>query len=165
MSNAASPAPKPNGTAGVLSTLAASGNQWVQLATVGLVALSGFGNWAATTSSSNRNREEITQGQERIRAEVIRQVDEIHEWVEKSRAEFHQGNEDSAANRKLLTAIMREDLQAFEERQQTALVNQQKIMQAQTQILENDTVLIRNINKIVEQFAAWKKLEQERGAP
>jgi hypothetical protein len=163
MSNSApqTPAPKPNGTAGVLSTLASSGNQWVQLATVGLVALSGFGNWTAT----NRNKEEITAGQERIREVVIRQVDEIHEWIEKSRAEFHQGNEDSAANRKLLTAIMREDLQAFEDRQQTALNNQNKIMQSQTQILENDTLLLRNINKIVEQFAAWKKLEQERGAP
>jgi hypothetical protein len=153
--------PKPNSTPNVLSTLASSSSQWVQLATVGLVALSGVGNWAAT----NHNKEELSAGQERIRAEVIRQVDEIHEWVEKSRAEFHQGNEDSAANRKLLTAIMREDLQTFGDRQQTALNNQNKIMQAQTQILENDTVLIQNINKIVEEFARYKKLEQQRGAP
>lgn len=104
-----------NGLAGimtVLSTLASSGNTWVQLATVGLIAFSGFGNWVATWNSADRNKTEIEvsrrvswEGEQRIKAEVVRQVQEMHDWVAQARAAFAQGNTDSAENRRMLIKL------------------------------------------------------------
>jgi hypothetical protein len=151
------PSPKPpNGIATVLSSLASSANHWVQFGTLGLIALSGIGNWIATWNSANVNKQEIEvsrrvnwEGQERVRAEVIRQVQEIHSWMQDATAEFHRGNADSASNRKMLNQLVREDLENFERRQLVSLSNQNQIIQNQSKILENDSIMIREIHEIV----------------
>ena len=132
--------PKPNNH--VLATLAKSPDRLVQLATVGMVALSGFGNWAATWNSGDRNRQEIEvsrrvawEGQERLREEVRRQVNDIHQWLREATEEFHKGNADSASNNKILKGFQAE-LQGFESRQVAALANQLKILQGQNEILK-----------------------------
>lgn len=114
-----------NGTASVLSTLASSSNMWVQLGTVGLVAISGFSNWAATWNSADRNKSEIEisrrvawEGEQRIKAEVIRQVQEMHDWIQQARVAFAQGNSDSAENRKML-AKLTEDVNNIERKLNT----------------------------------------------
>jgi hypothetical protein len=96
----------------VLSTLASSGNTWVQLATVGMIAFSGVGNWIATWNSADRNKTEIEvsrrvtwESEQRIKAEVVRQIQEMHDWVAQARAAFAQGNTDSAENRRMLVKL------------------------------------------------------------
>jgi hypothetical protein len=102
----------PNGLVSILSILAHSTDKWVQFGTLGLIALTGLGNWVATWNAANANRQEIEvsrrvnwEGQERVKAEVIRQVEEIHTWMRDATDEFHKGNADSAANRKLLIKV------------------------------------------------------------
>ena len=114
-----------NGTSSVLSTLASSSNMWVQLSTVGLVAVSGFSNWAATWNSADRNKSEIEisrrvafEGEQRIKAEVIRQVHEMHDWMDQARAAFARGNNDSAENRKMLVKLT-EDISGIEKKLNT----------------------------------------------
>jgi hypothetical protein len=116
------PSSKPsNGALSLLSTLAHSTDKWVQLGTLGLIAFSGFGNWVATWNSANQNRQEIEvsrrvnwEGQERVRTEVVRQIQEIHTWMRNATEEFHKGNEDSAANRKMLKELA-EDMEKLEQ--------------------------------------------------
>jgi hypothetical protein len=114
------PSKPPNGMNQLLSTLAQSSNQWVQLGTLAMVGLAGLGNWAATWNSADRNKNEIEisrrvawEGEQRVRAEVIKQVQEIHNWMQEATEEFHRGNADSAANRKTLEELKKEleDLQ------------------------------------------------------
>jgi hypothetical protein len=141
--------PKQNGMAALLTTLAQSGHQWVQLATVALVAISGLGNWVATWNSGDKSRQEIEisrrvawEGEQRIKAELVKQVAEIHKWMQEATAEFHQGNTDSAANRKLL-GLFKEELDAFEARQLAALNNQNAILRNQTDILNELHVYVK----------------------
>jgi len=155
---------KANGMAALLTTLAQSPHQWVQLVTVALIAVTGIGNWVATWNSADRNKTEIeisrrvaAEGEQRIKAEFVRQVSEIHSWMHDATDEFHRGNADSAENRKMLAASQSE-LVEFERRQTLALDNQTKIIRTQNQILEE-------IHQIVEGFDKYKKLEQMRGAP
>jgi hypothetical protein len=136
MSGEASNGKPSNGASSVLSTLAKSSDRWVQLGTLGLIALSGAGNWVATWNSADRNKQEIEvsrrvawEGEQRIKAEVIRQVQEMHDWMAQARVAFSQGNSDSAANRKML--------------------------KDQSQLLED---LSHKLDK-------WKRDEQMRGAP
>jgi hypothetical protein len=133
----------PNGTVALLTTLAQSGHAWVQFGTLLLIGIAGLGNWVATWNSANQNRQEIEvsrrvnwEGQEKLKQELIRQVGEIHRWMSEATDEFHKGNEDSAANRKMLTRVMRDDLEGFEGRQLKALENQSAIIQNQAKILE-----------------------------
>jgi len=137
-----SPPPKQNGTAALLTTLAQSGNQWVQLGTLLCVGIAGIGNWAATWNSSDRNKQEIEisrrvnwESNERIRQEVIKQVGDIHDWMKGATDEFHKGNEDTAQNRKVLMQF-KEDLEGFQKRQLAALANQQSILDNQSRILK-----------------------------
>jgi hypothetical protein len=109
------PAPK-NGISQLLSTLAQSGDKWVQFGILALVGLSGFGNWVATWNSGDRNRQEIEvsrrvawEGQERLKEEVRRQVNDIHMWLREATQEFHKGNEDSAENNRLLKEMRRKE--------------------------------------------------------
>ena len=102
----------------LLSTLAQSGHQWVQFAVLILVGLSGFGNWVATWNSGDRSRQEIEvsrrvawEGQERLREEVRRQVNDIHMWLKEATDEFHRGNADSAENNKMLKEMRRKQLE------------------------------------------------------
>jgi len=102
----------------LLSTLAQSGHQWVQFAVLILVGLSGFGNWVATWNSGDRSRQEIEvsrrvawEGQERLREEVRRQVNDIHMWLKEATEEFHRGNADSAENNKMLKEMRRKQLE------------------------------------------------------
>jgi hypothetical protein len=166
VSNLMAPEKPANGNekAKLLTTLAQSPNQWVQLATVGLVAMSGIGNWAATWNSSDRNKSEIEisrqvafEGQQRIREEARRQIDDIHKWMGDALDEFHRGNADSAANRKIL-AKAQDQLVEFERRQTIALENQVQIVKTQGQILTE-------VREMVEQFDKFKRGEQMRGAP
>jgi hypothetical protein len=101
-----------NGIIALLTTLAQSGHAWVQFGTLLLIALTGTTNWVATWNSANQNKEQIEinrrnawEGEQRIKAEVVRQVNEIHNWMREATAEFHQGNIDSAKNRKTLTEL------------------------------------------------------------
>lgn len=48
-----------NGKDAVLQTLASSGDNWVKLGTLALVAISGGGNFFATTKTGGLNAEEI----------------------------------------------------------------------------------------------------------
>jgi hypothetical protein len=109
--NAKPPNP-PNGMVALLSTLAHSSDKWVQLGTLGLIGLSGIGNWVATWNSADRNKNEIEisrrvawEGEQRIKAEVVAQVREMHDWIEQARTSFSQGNADSAENRKMLVKL------------------------------------------------------------
>src|ERR1700740_6485 len=102
----------PNGMVALLSTLAHSSDKWVQLGTLALIGLSGIGNGAATWNSADRNKNEIEisrraawEGEPRIKAEVISQVREMHDWIEQARTSFSQGNADSAENRKMLVKL------------------------------------------------------------
>jgi hypothetical protein len=110
---------------GLLGTLAQSGNAWVQFGTLALIALSGFGNWAATWNSADRNKVEIEtsrrvawEGEQRIKAEVIRQVQDMHDWMAQARAAFSQGNADSAENRRMLVKLT-QDVDDLERRLNT----------------------------------------------
>ena len=135
-----------NGFTRLLSTLAGSSNARVQLATVALVALSGAGNWLATRDSAARslaeleiNRRVTSQSEERIKAELVRQVAEIHAWLSQAQNEFHQGNADSAANRATLFKLLETEqanISAFEARVTTLLTNQTKLLAGQTKLLE-----------------------------
>jgi Flp pilus assembly protein TadB len=96
----------------LLSVLAQSSNKWVQLGTLGLIGLSGVGNWVATWNSADRNKAEIEisrrvawEGEQRIKAEVVRQIQEMHDWVAQARNSFSQGNADSAENRRMLVKL------------------------------------------------------------
>lgn len=162
---------KKNGLVTVLASLAQHGSAWVQFGTLVLIGLAGLGNWVATWKSADRNKEEIEvsrrvnwEGQERIKQEFIRQVSEIHRWMSEATDEFHKGNADSAANRKMLNQLVREDLDDFEQRQIATLSNQNKIMDNQSKILENDTVLIKQTHDIVEKLEAIRRIDRMPGA-
>jgi len=85
-------------------------------------------------------------------------VSEIHKWMQEATDEFHKGNADSAANRRTLNQLMREDLEAFERRQVQALENQNQMMKSDAQLL-NDT------HQIVKRLEDLKRQDQLRGAP
>ena len=139
--------PPPNGMSSVLTSLAHSTDRWVQLGTLALIGLSGFGNWVATWNSADRNKEEIeinrrvaAEGEARIRAEVVRQVQDIHTWMREASDEFHKGNEDSAVTRKTLTELVHHldyELGETEKRLTGSLHNQTHMLENQGQMLEN----------------------------
>jgi hypothetical protein len=96
----------------LLATLAHSTNKYVQFATLALIAATGIGNWLATLKSASTTQNEIeinrsnaTQAEQRIKAELVAQVADIHAWLSAATQEFHAGNADSAANRKTLEAL------------------------------------------------------------
>lgn len=108
-------AQKPNGLMTALSFLAQSGHIWVQFGTLLLIAITGLFNWVATWKSSDRNKEELQinrrvawEGEQRIRDDVRKQVQEIHDWIKESKDDFNRGNADSAENRKMLTELTRD---------------------------------------------------------
>jgi hypothetical protein len=120
---------KANGTRALLATLAQSGHAWIQFGTLVLIGLSGFGNWAATWNSADRNKNEIEvsrrvawEGEQRIKTVLVQQVSEIHAWLKGATEEFHKGNEDSAVARKIL-ADMKTELDGYEARQLQELVS------------------------------------------
>lgn len=154
------PADHGPGTSAVLTTLAQSPNQWVQLATVGLIALSGLGNWMATNQASDRSSE----GQREIRKEVREQIDDVHRWIGQNMDEFHRGNQNAESNRRMLESFNAELLD-FERRQLSGLETQSVMLKNQQKILENDTLVLSEVHKIVEKFDRWKTAEQMRGAP
>lgn len=57
-----------NGKMAVLQTLASSGDNWIKFGTLALIALSGGGNWFATTKSSDYNHDEIRRATQEIHA-------------------------------------------------------------------------------------------------
>ncbi len=69
--------PEENKTA-VLTTLAQSSNKWVQLATVGLVGLTGFGNWIATHQDGVETRTELNAS----RLQAFRNIKDLHDALE-----------------------------------------------------------------------------------
>jgi len=125
---------KKNGLLTVLGQLAHSGHAWVQFGTLVLIGLTGLGNWVATWKSADRNKDEIEisrrvafEGEQRIKQELVRQVAEIHKWMKDATDEFHEGNADSAFNRKMLTG-MEEELTAFESDVRHSLNNQTQLL-------------------------------------
>jgi hypothetical protein len=141
----------------VLTTLAGSSHAWVQLATVALVAVSGFSNWFATNNSAARsqaelemNRRATNESEARIKAEVARQVADIHSWLTQATDEFHQGNADSAANRKTLlelVAAQQDNITQFETRVTALLTNQGSILKNQTELLQGQNRLLQGLKK------------------
>jgi hypothetical protein len=109
--------PKPNhhGMIELLTTLAGKGDNWVKLGTLVLIGLTGLGNWMTTWNVGDRNKTEIEisrklnqESQDRLREEVRQQVADIHRWMREATEEFHKGNDDSAANRKMLEDLTKE---------------------------------------------------------
>jgi hypothetical protein len=144
---------KPNGAVALLTTLAQSSHVWVQFGTLLLVGLAGLGNWAATWNSSDRTKTEIEinrrvswESEQRLKTVLVQQVDEIHKWLREGQEEFHAGNADSAANKKILQQF-KEDLEGFEARQLAVLNNQNQIMRTQTQMLEEIHSFVRDRKK------------------
>src|SRR4029077_1082595 len=150
-------APKNGPSAAVLTTLASSSNMWVQLSTVALVAISGFGNWAATWESSDRNKQEIVQKADRIRAEAKQQIDDIHKWIAESQDEFHKGNIDSSINRRILSQF-KDEMSDFERRQMVMLSNQ-------SSMLENQGKILAEQNKIMDQMHGWVEEHKKQEKP
>jgi hypothetical protein len=66
--------PKANGMAALLGNIASGGDNWVKIATLVLVAISGGGNFLATTKSSEFNSEEIRRG--------IQEIHDIHDQLQ-----------------------------------------------------------------------------------
>jgi hypothetical protein len=61
------PSPQPkNGTAALLESVASGGDRWVKIATLALVALSGGGNFLATTKTADFNSTEINRSLKEI---------------------------------------------------------------------------------------------------
>jgi hypothetical protein len=157
--------PPPNGMSSVLTSLAHSTDRGVQFGTLALIALSGFGNWFVTLNSGDRNRQEIEinrrvawEGEQRIKAEVVRQVADIHNWVRESTDEFHKGNEDSAANRKMLADLVKidQELEKTEKRLLASLDNQTRMLENQGQMLDNQAQGVKSLQKIVQEFGQQK---------
>ena len=154
--------PPPNGMSSVLRSLAHSTDRWVQLGTLALIAFSGVGNWVATSNSADRNKEQIeinrrvaAEGEARIRAEVVRQVQEIHTWMREASDEFHKGNEDSAVTRKTLTELVHHldyELGETEKRLTDSLDNQTHMLANQGQMLENQTNGLKSQEKLLQQI-------------
>jgi len=149
----------------VLTSLAQSTDKGVQFGTLALIALSGFGNWFATSNSGDRNRQEIEinrriawEGEERIRAELVRQVAEIHNWVRESADEFHKGNEDAAASRKMLVELVKidEELEKTEKRLVASLENQTRMLENQGQMLDNQAQGVKSLQNIIQKFRQQK---------
>jgi hypothetical protein len=146
---------------GLLTTLAQSGHAWVQFGTLILIALTGFGNWVATWNSADRNRTEIEisrrvawEGEQRIKAELVRQVAEIHRWMQDATDEFHRGNADPAENRKSLK-VFQSELTDFESRQLTALENQNRMLENQAKILNEIHSFVKEREREREKEKGW----------
>jgi len=170
-SSSESPPSKQNGALALLSELARSGNAWVQFGTLVLIAFTGLGNGVATWNASRENKAEIEtnrrvawEGEQRIKAVLVQQVAEIHNWMKDATSEFHQGNADSASNKKLL-AKFQDELEGFESRQLRAIDGIQQSLRNQNVMMDNETRILQEIRGMVERFERYKKLEQERGAP
>jgi hypothetical protein len=153
--------PAENGPNALLAKLATSGDKTVQLGILILVGLSGLGNFLSTQSASREN----LSGQQAIQAAVREQINDIHHWqeanynwVRRSIDEFHKGNEDTAANRKMLQALLDEF--------GTAIESQTKMLENQTRMLQNQNVTMANDTKILEELArALAPLTVERAYP
>jgi hypothetical protein len=96
------PAKPPNGMGQLLSTLAQSGDKWIQFSVLVLVGISGLGNWVATQNTSQQQ----LQGQQRIRDEVIQQIGQNYRW----------------------TKDLHDQIDEFEGRQKQIIDNQSKII-------------------------------------
>lgn len=62
--------PKGNGMSGLLTTIAGGGDNWIKLATLALVAISGSGNFLATTKTADYNGDEIRR--------AVQEIHDIH---------------------------------------------------------------------------------------
>ena len=152
---------QPKTNSAILSTLAGSSHSLVQLATVALVAASGLGNWFATNASSKANITEIelnrrvaAESETRLKAVLVQQVAEIHKWLNDSTAEFHQGNIDSAANRKTLldlVASQQSNIDAFQTRVTALLANQSSMLKNQSDILATQSKVLDALHKANQQ--------------
>jgi hypothetical protein len=81
----------------LLSTLAQSSSKWVQLATVGLVAMSGLGNWLATNNNASETRIQVNVARE----QAYRNLKDLHDALddfEKRQKAVLEGLQVSARN-------------------------------------------------------------------
>ena len=145
---------KQNGVLHVLSTLAQSGNVWIQFGSLILITAGAVGNWVATWNSANQNRAEIEinrrvawEGEQRIKAVVFEQIKEIHTWMKEATDEFHQGNVDSASNRKML-AQFKSALDEAETRQRHEIESLEKILQNHTLMLKNQNEMLGTLKNL-----------------
>jgi len=74
--------PKQNGSAtSALLQMASGGDNWVKLATIGLIVLSGGSNWLATQRSGDDNREEVR----RVVSEINELYSELHTTIDRQK--------------------------------------------------------------------------------
>jgi hypothetical protein len=116
----------------------------------------------ATWNSADRNNEQIeinrrvaAEGEARIRAELVRQVQDIHTWMREASDEFHKGNEDSAVTRKTLTELVQDldhELGETEKQLAGSLENQTHMLANQGQMLENQTNGFKSQEKLLQEI-------------
>ena len=87
-----------NGITGLLSTLAASGDNWVKMGIMAMIAISGGGNFLATKQTARATDHEVNQAiheihnlHEQLNASIQRQK-EMRDLLEKLNRQKEDGN-------------------------------------------------------------------------
>ena len=133
---------KQNGTTQLLMTLASSGDNWVKLGTLGLVALSGVGNWVTT----NQNAQETRHRVDDVRAQAAAEIHELYFIVRNAVEEFHRNNEDSRRAREAAEdneKYARDSMQLIH----NFMDNRGKLLEEQTQMLKAQQQLLVQIRQ------------------
>lgn len=110
--------PPPKNGVNALLTMASTGDNWVKLATIGLVAFSGAGNWFATKQDGAQSREQIEQKIEQVRSQAASEIHEVYVKLKESGDAFRANNEDSARARELAEQNTKELAEILKTQQQ-----------------------------------------------
>lgn len=116
-----------NKAVNVLTALATSGDTWVKLGTLLLVAISGLGNFVATEQSGSSTR-----------GQLEKEIHEIYAALDRNRDTFRQIAQDAANNRAALAKEAQDTMRK--------LANQ-------GQILSNEDKII----KMLEEIRRWQQ--------
>src|ERR1700746_1867710 len=108
--------PPQNGKLALLQTLASSGDNWVKLGTLALVALSGIGNFLTTKDQGHRNRHEVEA-----------QTHEIWQALNRNKDDFRELVRDAGQSRSDIATSLNKQGEALRN-QAEMLSNQQKIL-------------------------------------
>lgn len=85
-----------NGRNKILEALATTGDSWVKLATLFLVAISGLFNFIATEKSGVDSRQQLE-----------REIHEVHSALDRNKEEFRQIVQDAAETRRIVEDMQR----------------------------------------------------------
>jgi hypothetical protein len=105
----------------LLTTLASSGDNWVKLGTLALVAFSGFGNWIATQHNGGEINANGALLREQ-RAQLVKEVGQMHDQVNDIYRQF----DDVVERQKQDMTMIKESLA----NQTQMLKNQQQMLSA-----------------------------------